>query len=97
MQDVGGADFPTFTMRGMLAPILFAHATGFLPWLWHPVIKQLVPQNKIWVPYICNYRECDPEKGGLSWDIWPKIYYCFPVLLTLKILWLSDTPWAARS
>jgi pimeloyl-ACP methyl ester carboxylesterase len=21
------------------------------------------------VPYICNYRECDPEKGGLAWGI----------------------------
>jgi pimeloyl-ACP methyl ester carboxylesterase len=20
------------------------------------------------VPYICNYRECDPEKGGLAWN-----------------------------
>ncbi|MGD0022805.1 MAG: alpha/beta hydrolase, partial [Smithellaceae bacterium] len=64
--------------------ILFAHATGFLPWLWHPVIKQLVPQNQIWVPYICNYRECDPEKGGLSWDIIAKDLSTFCRSLNIK-------------
>ena len=69
MQDVGGADLPYLYYEGEASPILFAHATGFLPWLWHPVIEELAPPSQVWVPYICNYRECDPEKGGLSWDI----------------------------
>ena len=84
MQDVGGADLPYLYYEGEASPILFAHATGFLPWLWHPIIKQLVPQNQIWVPYICNYRECDPEKGGLSWDIIAKDISTFCRSLKVK-------------
>jgi pimeloyl-ACP methyl ester carboxylesterase len=84
MQDVGGADLPYLYYEGEASQILFAHATGFLPWLWHPVIKQLVPQNQIWVPYICNYRECDPEKGGLSWDIIAKDLSSFSHSLNIK-------------
>jgi pimeloyl-ACP methyl ester carboxylesterase len=84
MQDVGGADLPYLYYKGEASQILFAHATGFLPWLWHPVIKQLVPQNQIWVPYICNYRECDPEKGGLSWDIIAKDLSSFSRSLNIK-------------
>jgi pimeloyl-ACP methyl ester carboxylesterase len=84
MQDVGGADLPYLYYEGEASQILFAHATGFLPWLWHPVIKQLVPQNQIWVPYICNYRECDPEKGGLSWDIIAKDLSSFSRSLNIK-------------
>ncbi|HEX7416146.1 MAG TPA: alpha/beta hydrolase [Smithellaceae bacterium] len=69
MQDVGGAELPYLYYEGEAPQILFVHATGFLPWLWHPVIEELAPPSQVWVPYICNYRECDPEKGGLSWDI----------------------------
>jgi lipase len=71
MQDVGGAQLPYLYFEGKdPAPqMLFIHATGFLPWLWQPIIKEFVPQNKVWAPFICNYRQCDPEKGGLSWDI----------------------------
>ena len=68
-QDVGGAELPYLYYEGDGPALLLAHATGFLPWLWHPLVKKFLPQARIWVPYICNYRECDPEKGGLSWDI----------------------------
>jgi pimeloyl-ACP methyl ester carboxylesterase len=43
-----------------------------------------VPQNQIWVQYICNYRECDPEKGGLSWDIIAKDISTFCRSLKVK-------------
>ncbi len=49
--------------------MLFAHATGFLPWLWHPIIEGFAPEHSVWAPYICNYRSCNPHEGGLSWDI----------------------------
>ncbi len=68
-QDVGGAELPYLYYDGEGPALLLAHATGFLPWLWHPVVKKFLPRSRVWVPYICNYRECDPEKGGLSWDI----------------------------
>jgi len=69
MQDVGGAELPYLYYEGEVPQILFAHATGFLPWLWHPIIEDIESPNQTWVPYICNYRECDPEKGGLAWGI----------------------------
>jgi len=69
MLDVGGAQLPYLYYKGGAPQILFAHATGFLPWLWHPIVKDFIPQNQAWVPYICNYRDCDPEKGGLAWDV----------------------------
>jgi len=69
MQDVGGAELPYLYYEGEAPQILFAHATGFLPWLWHPIIKKLASSNQTWVPYVCNYRDCDPEKGGLAWGI----------------------------
>ncbi len=69
MQDVGGAELPYLYYEGGPRQILFAHATGFLPWLWHPIIEEFIPQYSVWAPYICNYRSCEPEKGGLSWDV----------------------------
>jgi pimeloyl-ACP methyl ester carboxylesterase len=69
MQDVGGAELPYLYYEGGTPQILFAHATGFLPWLWHPIIEDLTLPIQAWVPYICNYRDCDPEKGGLAWNI----------------------------
>src|SRR4030042_408942 len=84
MQDVGGADLPYLYYEGSTPQFLFAHATGFLPWLWHPVAKEFAPSSKVWVPYICNYRECDPEKGGLSWDIIAKDLATFCTKLQIK-------------
>lgn len=68
MHDVGGSELPYLYYEGEAPQILFAHATGFLPWLWHPIIEELAPHHQAWVPYICNYRDCDPERG-LGWDV----------------------------
>jgi len=68
MHDVGGVELPYLYYEGEAPQIFFAHATGFLPWLWHPIIEELTPHHEAWAPYICNYRECDPEKG-LGWDV----------------------------
>jgi lipase len=68
MQDVGGAELPYLHYGGGTSQIIFVHATGFMPWLWHPVIKEFVPQNSAWAPFICDYRECNPQAGGLSWE-----------------------------
>jgi len=84
MQDVGGADLPYLFYEGSTPQIVFAHATGFLPWLWHPVVKEFLPESQVWVPYICSYRECDPEKGGLSWDIIAKDLATFCTKLQIK-------------
>ena len=90
MQNVGGAELPYLYYEGEAPPILFAHATGFLPWLWHPVIEELAPPSQVWVPYICNYRECDPEKGGLKLGYYRRGFIRFlPLRRTLKIIWQS--------
>ena len=67
--DLGGIYLPYLHYRGEGPPIIFMHATGFLPWLWHPIIREFVPQTNVWAPFICDYRTCDPHDGGLSWDI----------------------------
>lgn len=68
-QDVGGAELPYLFYDGGPRQVLFAHATGFLPWLWHPIIENFVPEHSAWAPYICNYRSCDPHEGGLGWNV----------------------------
>lgn len=49
--------------------ILFLHGTGFLPWLWHPIARRLNNEYRIIVPYFCDHRDAEPEKGGLRWKI----------------------------
>jgi pimeloyl-ACP methyl ester carboxylesterase len=68
-QDVGDAELPYLHYPGGEKKILFVHATGFLPWLWHPIIERLTPDYSVWAPYICNYRSCNPHEGGLSWNV----------------------------
>lgn len=69
MQDVGGAKLPYLQYEGGISQIIFVHATGFMPWLWHPIIGEFVPQNSVWAPFICDYRgDCNPQAGGLSWE-----------------------------
>jgi len=70
-QDINGAEFPYLFFKGNdSAPqIVFMHAAGFIPWLWQPVIEAISPCGDAWAPFICNYRECDPEKGGLAWFV----------------------------
>lgn len=48
-------------------PLLLLHATGFLPWLWHPVARELSSSFRVIAPYFCDHRVADPENGGLSW------------------------------
>ncbi|MGV8057931.1 MAG: alpha/beta fold hydrolase [Smithellaceae bacterium] len=70
-QDVGGAELPSLFFTGDAAApqMVFLHATGFLPWLWQPVIEEFVPANNVWAPFICDYRSGNLETGGLSWDV----------------------------
>lgn len=47
--------------------ILMLHATGFMPWLWHPIARELTANHRVIVPYFCDHRTADPNDGGLSW------------------------------
>lgn len=66
-QDIGDAELSYLLYEGDGPTIVLMHATGFLPWLWHPIARELTPEWRIIAPYFCDHRESDPEKGGLSW------------------------------
>jgi len=67
--NLGDAQLPYLDFAGKSPEIIFLHATGFLPWLWQPVIEKIIPRFRSLAPFICNYRPSDPEKDGLNWEI----------------------------
>ncbi|MGV8081395.1 MAG: alpha/beta fold hydrolase [Syntrophales bacterium] len=48
--------------------VVMLHATGFLPWLWHPIARGLAPACRVVAPYFCDHRPAEPDEGGLSWE-----------------------------
>lgn len=69
-QDVDGALLPYLCFaQNSSEHMVFVHATGFMPWLWKPVIDEFVFSKQIWAPFICDYRSCNPDAGGLSWEV----------------------------
>jgi pimeloyl-ACP methyl ester carboxylesterase len=66
-QDIGDAELPYLLYDSHGPTVIFLHATGFLPWLWHPIAREFTPSYKVIAPYICDYRKADIEKGALPW------------------------------
>jgi lipase len=66
-QDIGDANISYLLYDGDGPTLVLMHATGFLPWLWHPIAMHLAPEWRVIAPYFCDHRDSDPEKGGLSW------------------------------
>lgn len=66
-QDIGDTDLSYLLYEGDGPTVILLHATGFLPWLWHPIARELAPAWRVIAPYFCDHRESDPEKGGLNW------------------------------
>ncbi|MHB8770430.1 MAG: alpha/beta fold hydrolase [Syntrophales bacterium] len=66
-QNVGDAALSYLLYEGEGPPLLFLHATGFHPWLWHPLARELADRYRIISPSFCDYRMADPEAGGLNW------------------------------
>lgn len=48
--------------------LIMLHATGFLPWMWHPIAEKLAHGFNIIIPYFCDHRSATPDEG-LSWKI----------------------------
>lgn len=66
-QSIGDADIE-YLAYGREGPyVVMLHATGFLPWLWHPVARVLAQHYRIIVPSFYNHRVADPHNGGLGW------------------------------
>lgn len=74
---------PYLLYEGRGPDIIFLHATGFNPWLWHPVARRLAPHRMI-APSLCNYRQAWPDRGGLSWEILAKDTAILAKSLALK-------------
>jgi lipase len=66
-QDIGDACLQYLSYGDEGPAIVFMHATGFLPWLWHPIARELSESYRIIAPYFCDHRKTEPEMGGLSW------------------------------
>jgi pimeloyl-ACP methyl ester carboxylesterase len=66
--------------------IIMLHATGFLPWLWHPIARELNSQQSFDIvsPYFCDHRETDPNKGGLHWALLAQDLYRMCLQLNIK-------------
>lgn len=67
VQDIGDAELSYLRYEGEGPPLIFLHATGFQPWLWHPIARELAGSYRIIAPSFCDHRETDPEEGGLNW------------------------------
>jgi pimeloyl-ACP methyl ester carboxylesterase len=65
--DIGDATVQYLIYANNGPTIMLLHATGFSPWLWHPIAARLADHFRVIAPYFCDHRETDPEKGGLSW------------------------------
>ncbi len=48
-------------------PLVMLHATGFLPWLWHPLALRLAAKYRVIAPAMYAHRPADPYQGGLAW------------------------------
>lgn len=66
-RNIGDANLSYLLYEGDGPTLILMHATGFNPWLWHPIARELTPSFRIIAPYFCSHRETEPDKGGLSW------------------------------
>jgi lipase len=66
-QDIGGAELQYLDYPGDGPTVIMLHATGFQPWLWHPIARELARDFRVIAPYFCDHRAAEPDEGGLSW------------------------------
>ncbi len=66
--DIRDAEIQYLHYPGDGPALVMLHATGFLPWLWHPIARALAGRFTVLAPYFCDHRDAPPEDGGLSWQ-----------------------------
>jgi lipase len=66
-QSIGDTTISYLLYDGEGPTLMMLHATGFLPWLWHPIARSLCSSFRVIAPYFCDHRDADPEAGGLDW------------------------------
>jgi pimeloyl-ACP methyl ester carboxylesterase len=47
VQNIGDAELSYLRYEGEGPPLIFLHATGFQPWLWHPLAQELTDAYRI--------------------------------------------------
>ncbi|MEW5735989.1 MAG: alpha/beta hydrolase [Thermodesulfobacteriota bacterium] len=67
--DLGDVTVEYLEYAGKEPAVILLHATGFLPWIWHPIARRLSADNKVLAPYFCDHRIADLDKGGLDWVV----------------------------
>lgn len=67
--DIGGVHVEYLEYPGNGPHLVMLHATGFLPWVWHPVARGLSCDYNVLAPFFCKHREPDMENGGLGWKL----------------------------
>ena len=68
-ENIGDTDLQYLLYQGAQPTLVMLHATGFLPWLWHPIAMELAGTHRVIAPYFCDHRDIDPNKGGLDWMV----------------------------
>jgi len=66
-QNIGDVELQYLHYPGDGPTVVMLHATGFQPWLWHPIARELAGRFRVIAPYFCDHRMADPETGGLGW------------------------------
>ncbi len=67
--DLGEVDLQYLLYDGPGPDLVLVHATGFMPWLWHPIARALAKNFRVIAPYVCDHRNSDPYAGGLGWGL----------------------------
>lgn len=83
-QNIGDAELSFLLYEGEGPPLILLHATGFLPWLWHPLARELAGGYRILAPSFCDHREAEPESGGLGWTTLAEDLFRFCRALNLE-------------
>jgi lipase len=65
--DIGEVEIPYLAYENSRPCIIMIHATGFQPWLWHPIARDLSETYQIIAPYFCTHREPDQKTDSISW------------------------------
>ncbi len=65
--NIGDGDIEYLLYNHGGTDMVFLHATGFLPWLWHPIAREFSGSHRIIAPYFCDHRMVSPEDEGISW------------------------------
>lgn len=66
-QPIGDAQIAYLDYGGDGPPLVMLHATGFLPWLWHPIARRIAKNYRVIAPALFAHRPADPYSGGLAW------------------------------